>query len=94
MKRSLDGDTDFFDIKAGVLLDILAPLLFIIILDYVLRTSVDKHSYLGFTLSERLSRRYPAKNALALTSDTVSNNMSSHLHHLENAAKDFGWSLC
>ena len=35
--RSPDGDTDYFDIVAGVLQgDILAPYLFIICLDYVL----------------------------------------------------------
>ena len=34
--HSLDGDTDFFDIVAGVLQrDTLAPYLFIICLDYV-----------------------------------------------------------
>jgi len=63
----------------------------------VLRTSVDKHLNLGFTLSERLLRRYLAKKLtdvdwsddLALTSDTVE-NVSSLLHHLENAAKDIG----
>ena len=38
--HSLDGETDYFDIVAGVLLgDTLAPYLFIIRLDYVLRTS-------------------------------------------------------
>ena len=37
------GDTDFFDIVAGVLLgDTLAPYLFIICLDYVLRLSERK----------------------------------------------------
>ena len=41
--RSLDGDTDYFDIVAGVLQgDTLAPYLFIICLDYVVRTSIDK----------------------------------------------------
>ena len=40
---SPDGDTDYFDIVAGVLQgDTLAPYLFIICLDYVLRTSIDK----------------------------------------------------
>ena len=40
--RSMDGDTDFFDMVAGVLQgDILAPYLFIICLNYVLRTSID-----------------------------------------------------
>ena len=40
--RSPDGDTDYFDIVAGVLQgDTLAPYLFIIYLDYVIRTSID-----------------------------------------------------
>ena len=38
--RSPDGDTDYFDIVAGVLQgDTFAPYLFIICLDFVLRTS-------------------------------------------------------
>ena len=41
--RSPDGDTDNFDIVAGVLQgDTLAPYLFIVCIDYVLRTSIDK----------------------------------------------------
>ena len=41
--RLPDGDTEYFDIVAGVLQgDTLAPYLFIISLDYVLRTSIDK----------------------------------------------------
>ena len=41
--RSPDGDMEYFDIVAGVLQgDTLAPYLFIIFLDYVLRTSIDK----------------------------------------------------
>ena len=41
--RSPDGDTDYFDIVTGVLQgEILAPYLFIICLDYILRTSIDK----------------------------------------------------
>ena len=41
--RTPDGDTDCFDIVAGVLQgDTLALYLFIICLDYVLRTSIDK----------------------------------------------------
>ena len=40
---SPDGDTDYFDIVARVLQgDTLAPYLFIICLDYVLRSSIDK----------------------------------------------------
>ena len=41
--RSPDGDTDYFDIVAGVLQgDTLVPYLFIICLDNLLRTSIDK----------------------------------------------------
>ena len=60
--RSLDGDTEYFDIVAGVLQgDTLAPYLFIICLDYVLRTSIDKIRENGFKLTKKRSRRYPAK---------------------------------
>ena len=55
--RSPDGDTEYFDINAGVLQgDTLAPYLFIIVLDYVLRI-LDTHRHLGFTLKEARSRR-------------------------------------
>ena len=51
--RSPDGDTDFFDIVAGVLLDdILAPYLFIICLDNVIRTSKNLMKENGFTLKK------------------------------------------
>ena len=47
--RSPDGDTDYFDIVAGILQgDTLAPYLFIICLDYVLRTSIHKIKDNGF----------------------------------------------
>ena len=60
--RSPDGDTEYFDIVAGVLQgDTLVPYLFIICLDYVLRTSIDKIRENGFTLKKKRSRRYPAK---------------------------------
>ena len=60
--RSPDGDTDYFDIVAGVLQgDTLAPYLFIFCLDYVLRTSIDKIKENGFELTKKRSRRYPAK---------------------------------
>ena len=60
--RSPDGDTDYFDIVAGVLQgDTLAPYLFIICLDYELRTSIDKIKENGFELTKKRSRRYPAK---------------------------------
>ena len=46
---SLDRDTDFFDILPGVLQgDTLAPYLFIICLDNILRTSIDLMKENGF----------------------------------------------
>ena len=63
--RSPDGDTDYFDIVAGVLQgDTLAPYLFIICLDYVLRTSIDKIKENGFEQTKKRSRRYPAKTII------------------------------
>ena len=60
--RSPDGDTEYFDIVAGVLQgDTLAPYLFIICLDYMLRTLVDKIKENGFELTKKRSRKYPAK---------------------------------
>ena len=60
--RSPDGDTEYFDIVAGVLQgDTLDPYLFIIFLHYVLRTSIDKIRENGIELTKERSRRYPAK---------------------------------
>ena len=60
--RSPNGDTEYFDIVAGVLQgDTLAPYLFIICLDYVLRTSIDKIKENGFEQAKKRSKRYPAK---------------------------------
>ena len=64
--RSPDGDTEYFDIVAGVLQgDTLAPYLFIICLDYVLRTSIDNNpekmaSFSWTNPIDRFSKRYPA----------------------------------
>ena len=55
--QSPDGNTEYFDIVAGVLQGgTLAPYPFIIYLDYVLRTSIDE-----IELTKKRSRRYPAK---------------------------------
>ena len=60
--RSPDADTDYFEIVAGVLQGgTLAPYLFIISLDYVLTTSIDKIKENGFELKKKRNRRYPAK---------------------------------
>ena len=60
--RSPDGDKDYFDIVAGVLQgDTFAPYLFMIFLDYVFRTSIEKIKENGFKLTKERSRRYSAK---------------------------------
>ena len=96
--RSPDGDTEYFDIVAGVLQgDTLAPYLFIICLDYVLRTSIDKIKENGFELTKKRSRRYPATTIidadyaddiaiLANTPDLA----ETLLHSLERAAASIG----
>ena len=60
--RFPDGDTEYFDIVAGVLQgDTLAPYLFIICLDYVLRTSIDRMKNNGFKLTKERSKGYPSQ---------------------------------
>ena len=54
--HSLYGDTNYFDIVPQG--DTLAQYLFIICLDYVLRTSIDKIKENGFKLRKERSRRY------------------------------------
>ena len=63
-------ETDYFEIVAGVLQgDTLAPYLFIISLDYVLRTSIDKIKENGFELKE--AEGTPQKQSLTLTMPTT-----------------------
>ena len=91
---SLDGNTEYFDIVAGVLqVDMLVPYLFIIGLDYVLRTLIDKIKENGFELTKKRSRRYPAKTItdadyaddIAILANTP-NQAETLLHSLEQAA--------
>ena len=61
--RSPDGDTEYFDIVAGVLQgDTLAPYLFIICLDYVLRTSIDKIRKKRLRADKEKKQKVPRKN--------------------------------
>ena len=56
---SPDGDTDYFDIETGVLQgNSMTTYLFIICLDYVLRTSIDLMKENSFKLAKERSRRY------------------------------------
>ena len=62
MIHSMDDDSDFFDIFAGVLQgDILALDLFIISLYYILRTSIDLMKENGLSIKETSSRWYLEK---------------------------------
>ena len=64
--RSPDGDTDYFNIVAGVLQrDTLAPYLFIICLEYMFRMSVDKMKDNGFKLS-RKKQKIPSTKQLGM----------------------------
>ena len=76
--RSPDEDTDCLDIVAGVLQGgILAPYLYMICLDYVLRTSIGKMKGNCFKLTKERSRRYPAKTITGTESINVEGNISS-----------------
>ena len=85
---SPDGDIEYFDIVAGVLQgDTLASYLFIICLDYVPRTSIDKIRENGFELTKKRSRRYPAKTITDADYITIlantPNQAKTLLHSLE-----------
>ena len=91
-------ETEFFDNLTGVLQgDTLAPFLFVICLDYVLRISVDKCNEYGLTLELARSRRFHTKKIpdadyaddLALLSDN-SYNAQKLLHILEKSAAFIG----
>ena len=63
------GDTDYFNIVTGVLQgETLAPYLFIICLDHVLRMSIDLMKEKDFKLAKERSRRCPAWTITANTS--------------------------
>ena len=96
--RSPDGDSEYFNIVAGVLQgDTLAPYLFIICVDYVLRTSIDKIRENGFELTKKRSRRYPAKTItdvdyadhIVILVNTT-NQAETLLHSLERDAAGIG----
>ena len=93
--HSPDGDTDYFDIEAGVLQkDSLAPYLFIVCLDYVLRTSIDKMKDNSFNLAKERSRRYLAQiisdaDDITLLANTPT-QAETLLHSLEWPAAGIG----
>lgn len=96
---SPDGETDLFEILAGVLQgDTLAPYLFAIIIDYCMRRAIDgDDERLGFTVESRKSRRVGPKTLtdvdfaddIALLSDGI-REATELLHRVESAAASVG----
>ena len=98
---SPDGETPPFSINAGILQgDTLAPFLFIIVVDYVLRMSVDRISQNGLEILPRRSSRYPAEHLtdtdfaddIALISGSLA-NAQLLLQALEQASNCVGLYL-
>ena len=93
-----DRDADDFDFVSGMLQgDTLAPYLFIICLDYGLRTSIDIMKDNGFKVAKERSRRYPAQTITgadyaddkAVLVNTPA-QAETQLHSLERAAAGIG----
>ena len=96
-----DGETNQFDIVAGILQgDTLAPFLFIIVIDYIMRTSVDTINEKGLQYQPRRSSRYPSLHItdadfaddIALLSDSLE-NAQALLSSLESTANCTGLHL-
>ena len=96
--RSPDGDIDYFDILVGVLQgDTLAPYLFIIYPENVLRTSMDKIKENGFKRTKERSRWYLGKtiNDADITDDiallaNAPTKAETLLHSLDLAGAGIG----
>ena len=89
------GDTNYFDIVAGVLQgDTFASYLFIICLDYVFRTSIDKIKEKGFKQTKERSRRYPSKTIIDTDDIALLANAPAQaetlVHSLERNAAGIG----
>ena len=96
-----DGETEPFDIISGILQgDTLAPFLFIIVIDYIMRISVDTINEKGLQYQPRRSTRHPALHItdadfaddIALLSDSLA-NAQALLSSLESAANCTGLYL-
>ena len=96
-----DGLTDIFEIVAGVLQgDTLAPYLFIIVLDYCMRTALERHPDSGFTLKPARSRRIGAERVtdtdfaddVALLSDSVE-DLGVLMREVEGVCREMGLEI-
>ena len=96
-----DGETESFDILSGILQgDTLAPFLFIIVIDYIMRISVDTMKENGLMYRPRRSSRHPDlfitdadfADDIALLSDSLT-NAQKLLSALESASNCTGLYL-
>ena len=96
--RTPGGDTDFFNIVASVQQrDTLVPYMFIIYLEYLLRTSIDLMKENGLILEKARRRRYLARTTtdadyaddIALLANTPAQT-ESLLHNLERETGGIG----
>ena len=87
---SPDGETDYFTILAGVLQgDTLAPYLFAIVVDYVMRKATSgREEEFGFTLHRRKSRRCPAVNITDLDFADDIALLSNEIHQAQQLLRE------
>ena len=94
-----DGETEPFSILSGILQgDTLVPFLFIILVDYVLRMSVDKIHNKGYELKPQQSSRHPAGHLtdadfaddIALISQFLANAQSLLRCWYQNTSRNTG----
>ena len=82
---SLDGETEYFKILGGVLQgDTLAPYLFTIVIDYIMRMAIDDKEELGFILNPKRSRRYAAE---VITDLDYADDIALIFHEIAQAKK-------
>ena len=98
MVKSPDGDSTFFEITNGVLhVDTRAPLMFIVCLDYILKNASEHNTGLGFTLTQKISKRYPVTyityidyaDDIIIITDTLT-NAKTLLQKSEQISDDIG----
>ena len=87
---SPDGETDYFNILAGVLQgDTLAPYLFAIVVDYVMRKATSgREEEFGFTLHHRKSRRCPAVRITDLDFTDAIALLSNEIHQAQQLLRE------
>ena len=96
-----EGFTELFDILAGVLQgDTLAPYLFVIVVDYCMKLTMEKHPDIGFTIKPARSKRHKAvkladtefADDIALLTNTIA-EAQKLLHTVEEVAASVGLSM-